>query len=316
MSQPLLPMKGEPMLPCQSARKRDPIDHFIPGLPGSAGYLAQAFFANLVSEQELQYPKSGLAYLATVMMDPETGLLECMNPLIYAAAARTLDPDTPQYHEAMQSKDAKNFRDAMVAEIIALTSKKTRTLVSRDSIVGKNVLPGTWTFKRKRHPDGCLQKCKARFCVHSDMQVKGVDYFETYAPVVQWSTVRALLVMSIILGLESQQIDYSNAFYQTNILEEVYVEMPKDFGDKNGRDMVLKLSKSLNGTKQAPQAWFLKLMECLEKQGFRKSRLNPCFFIHKDMIYLNYVDDGILLSCHGAKLDAMIADLKTNLELT
>ena len=131
------------MFPRRSARERDPINRFIPGLPGPAGYLAQAFFANLVSERELQYPKSGLAYLATVMTDPETGLLECMNPLVYAAAARTLDPDTPRYHEAMRSEDAENFRDAMVAEIIALTSKKTWTLVSRDSIVGKNVLPGT-----------------------------------------------------------------------------------------------------------------------------------------------------------------------------
>ena len=69
---------------------------------------------------------------------------------------------------------------------------------------------------------------------------------------VQWTTVRALLVMSIILGLESQQIDYSNAFCQADILEEVYVEMPKDFGDKNGCDMVLKLIKSLYDTKQAP----------------------------------------------------------------
>ena len=94
------------------------------------------------------------------------------------------------------------------------------------------------------------------------------------------------------------------------------MEMPKDFGDKNGCDMVLKLNKSLYGTRQAPRAWFLKLKECLEKRGFRQSRLDPCFFIHKDMIYLNYVDDGILLSCHGAKLDAMIADVKTELELT
>ena len=99
-----------------------------------------------------------------------------------------------------------------------------------------------------------------------------MDFFETYAPVVQWSTVRALLVMSIVLNLATQQIDFSNAFCQADIDEEVYVEMPKDFGDPRGRDMVLlRLNKSLYGTKQAPKTWFFKLnfklKECLEQQG-------------------------------------------------
>ena len=70
-----------------------------------------------------------------------------------------------------------------------------------------------------------------------------MEFFETYAPVVLWSTVRALLVMSIVLNLATQQIDFSNAFCQADIDEEVYVEMPKDFGDPRRRDMgVLRLN--------------------------------------------------------------------------
>ena len=76
-----------------------------------------------------------------------------------------------------------------------------------------------------------VSKCKARFCLHGDLQVEGVDFFETYALFFQLSTVRALLVMSIVLNLATQQIDFSNAFCQADIDEEVYVEMPKDFGD-------------------------------------------------------------------------------------
>ena len=104
-----------------------------------------------------------------------------------------------------------------------------------------------------------------------------MDFFETYAPVVQWSTVCALLVMSIVLNLAS------NAFCQADIDEEVFVEMPKDFGDPRGRGMVLRLNKSLYGTKQAPKTWFLKLKECLEQRGFTQSLLDPCLFIHADM---------------------------------
>ena len=148
------------------------------------------------------------------------------------------------------------------------------------------------------------------------MQIEGVDYFETYAPVVQWSTVRALLIMSLVLGLETVQIDFSNAFCQADIEEEIYVEMPKDFGDSKGRDMVLKLKKSLYGTKQAPRTWFLKLKQCLEMQGFHQSELDPCLFIHPDMVYIVYVDDSILIGRDRSKIEAMIADLSTELDLT
>ena len=148
------------------------------------------------------------------------------------------------------------------------------------------------------------------------MQIEGVDYFEIYAPLVQWSTVQALLVMSLVLGLETLQIDFSNAFCHANIAEEINVEMPKDFGDPKGRDMVLKLKKSLYGTKQAPWTWFLKLKQCLEKRRFRQSELDPCFFVHLDMVYLNYVDDSVIIDCNRAKIEAMITDLSTELDLT
>jgi hypothetical protein len=87
-------------------------------------------------------------------------------------------------------------------------------------------------------PDGCVHKCKAQFCVRGDLQQEGIDFFETYAPVVQWSTVRALLVLSEFLGLETQQIDVSNAICQTNIAKELYVELPKEISDCQGCYMV------------------------------------------------------------------------------
>ena len=123
------------------------------------------------------------------MTDPNTGLLDCASPIVYAALARMLDPDNPRYHQAMASADSNAFKEAMVVEIKALTSKKTWTLVPCSSLSGKNVLPGTWAFKCKLFPDGCLPKCNACFCLRGDMQIEGVDYFETYFPVVQWSTV-------------------------------------------------------------------------------------------------------------------------------
>ena len=70
-----------------------------------------------------------------------------------------------------------------------------------------------------------------------DLQVEGVESFETYPPVVQWSTVCALLVMSIVLNLETQQIDFINFFCQLDIDEargSYMMKCPKDFGDPRG----------------------------------------------------------------------------------
>jgi len=120
------------------------------------------------------------------------------------------------YHEAMIAVDKTEFREAMEVEIAGLEAQHTWTVVPRTSAT-KNILPSTWTFKRKRYPDGRIRKYKARFCVRGDKQIIGIDVFETYAPVVQWSSVRLCFILSTVLGLASRQVDYTNAFVQANV---------------------------------------------------------------------------------------------------
>ena len=69
---------------------------------------------------------------------------------------------------------------------------------------------------------------KARFCVRGDKQEAGVDYFETYAPVVSWTTIRMMLTLSIVMNLKTRQVDFSNAFAQAELHgdEQVFVELP------------------------------------------------------------------------------------------
>jgi hypothetical protein len=92
-----------------------------------------------------------------------------------------------------------------------------------------NVVSSVWAFKRKRYPYGSIRKLKARICAQGFEQIEGVDYFETFAPVVQWMTVRVVLIMTILLNLENKQIDYTAAFLQAPIDHDVYIEMPKLF---------------------------------------------------------------------------------------
>ncbi len=75
-----------------------------------------------------------------------------------------------------------------------------------------NVLPSTWAFKIKRFPDGSVKKFKARFCARGDRQKEGIDFFETWAPVVQWSIIRIVMVLVATLNLHSVQCDITAAF--------------------------------------------------------------------------------------------------------
>ena len=168
----------------------------------------------------------------------------------------------------MKSPDAEGFMDAMTEEVMTLESMGAWEIVDRP--VGKNVLPGTWALRRKRYPDGRIKKLKARFCARGDKQIEGVDFFETYAPVVSWNTVRTLLALEVHLGLASCQVDYTSAFVHADLSDEVYVEMPQGFW-QDGK--VLRLKKSLYGLRQSPLNLFRQLKNALLNRGFRQSDL-------------------------------------------
>ena len=92
-----------------------------------------------------------------------------------------------------------------------------------------NVIRSTWAFKLKRYPDGLIKKFKARFCARGDMQLEGIDFFETYAPVVQWTTIRLMRILEVLLGLKSKQCDATAAFIHANLGkdEKVFIDMPR-----------------------------------------------------------------------------------------
>jgi hypothetical protein len=170
-------------------------------------------------------------------------------------------------------------------------------------------LKSTWVFKLKRLPDGTPLKFKARSCVRGDLQREGVDFFETYAPVCQWSTVRIILTMVLHNGWATKQVDYTNSFAQVEMKETVYIEAPKLFGPKSGKDLVLLLSKSLYGLKQAPRTFYEKLRDGLLERGFTQSEIDPCLFMKKDCICVVYVDDTIFSGPDALLLEREIKSL-------
>ena len=108
-----------------------------------------------------------------------------------------------------------------------------------------------WLFKRNRFPDGKLLKHKARLCAHGGLKKWGINYWETYAPVVNWISVRTLLAITKIHKLRSRSIAFVIVFPQANLDVNVYMELPIGLDAPNGgkRDYVLKLNKYIYGLK-------------------------------------------------------------------
>lgn len=201
------------------------------------------------------------------------------------------DPDTPNYFKAMSGESAHEYWIAMQDEITSLEKRKTWNVVPRSKAGTQQVVPGTWAFKRKRYPDGRFRKHKSRFCVRGDIQkLKGGGSINTYAPVVSWVTVRLMLILALILGLLTTQIDFSSAFAQADLVEPVYLELPQGF-ETEGANQILELNKSLYGQIEAPKLWYEKLKGGLVDRKFRCSHLDPCLFIRDDIICFCYVDD-------------------------
>jgi len=155
-----------------------------------------------------------------------------------------------------------------------------------------NIINSTWAFKWKRYPDGLI---KSRFCARRDQQLEGIDFFETYAPVVQWTTIRLMFILEILLGLKSMQGDVTCAFLHADLEENetVYVDMPMGFAQygKNGNKQCLKLKKTLYGLRQSARAFWKYITVKLEQCGPEQPKLDPCLFIGPEVICVVYVDE-------------------------
>jgi len=175
-------------------------------------------------------------------------------------------------------------------------------------------------MKRKRSVGtGEVYKWKARLCIDGSSQEKGVNYWETYSPVVAWETIRSLLTLAILNGWTTRQIDFVLAFPQAEVECPMYMEIPKECyvdGSEFNEKHVLLLKKNLYGTKQASRVWFEFLKEGLEEIGFEQSSEDKAVFYKGETIFVVYVDDGILMGPNGHEIDDVIRTLGQKYKLT
>ena len=131
--------------------------------------------------------------LMNMNTDSFSNTVEEIHPMFLSSMANA--SDNPRWEEAMNGPLREGYWEACEKEMNTLIEKECWELVDRNEIEHRediNLLPSTWAFKCKRFPDGLVRKLKARFCARGDKQIENIDYFETFAPVVNWTTVRLL----------------------------------------------------------------------------------------------------------------------------
>jgi hypothetical protein len=138
----------------------------------------------------------------------------------------------------------------MEEEYEALLSNSTWDLVPRPS--GANVVTGKWIFKHKLKSNDSLDRYKARWVLRGFTQHLGVDYDETFNPVIKSATVWAVLTLAVSRGWPVHQPDVKNAFLHDTLSEIVYISQSVGFVDPVHPQLVCWLNKSLYGLKQAP----------------------------------------------------------------
>ena len=198
---------------------------------------------------------------------------------------------------------------AMEKELTALEHNKTWDLVPLPP--GKKAIGSRWVFKVKLNADGSLERCKARLVAKGFNQKPGIDFTETFSPVVKMTTVRCLLSLAASKRWKLYQLDVNNAFLHGDLLEEVYMTVPE--GVPNPYNLVCRLRKSLYGLRQASRQWFDKLTDTLLLQGYTQSRNDYSLFIYKHgtdiTILAVYVDDIILTGSNLEHIQSVKQDL-------
>ncbi|XRB23220.1 retrovirus-related Pol polyprotein [Pseudoscourfieldia marina] len=167
--------------------------------------------------------------------------------------------------------------------------------------------------------DGSIARYKARLVAQGFSQIHGVDYSETYAPVVQYQTLRTLLAIYSARGFYFGQIDVETAYLYALVQELIYMRPPK--GTNYGPNKICRLLKSLYGLKQAGRNWYLDLKDYLVELGFKPGEVDIGMYsaavgTENEIWILVYVDDIIFASKNEQTKDIFAGHLRKKYRIT
>lgn len=215
-----------------------------------------------------------------------------------AYCVTNMEPIEPKtFEDAKNWPNAEEWEKSMGEEMQSMKLHQAWDIVPRPQ--NKNIIGCKWVYKIKKNEKGEITKYKSRLVAKGFAQVKGVDYKETYSPVLMKKSIRILLAVAVDKNYETRHIDVLSAYLNSPIKEEVYMEQPKGY-EIGGSSYVCKLRKSIYGLHQSGRDWSMHITNHLMKMGFERCVNEPCMFHKEDIILGLYVDDILAIGTKKA----------------
>ncbi|CAI7819019.1 unnamed protein product [Closterium sp. NIES-53] len=192
--------------------------------------------------------------------------------------------------------------------------KSTGTYVDEVPPPGEKIVSGMWIFKVKR-PPGSPPVFKARYVARGFSQRQGVDYFQTFSPTPKMTTLRVLLHVAAQRDYELHSLDFSTAFMQGSLHEEIWLRPPLGFTRSFPAGTQWSLRGPVYSLRQAPRVWHDTLRTTLAALGFAPSTADPSLFPRTDtslppFYILVYVDDLVFATADTAGLAHVKSELQ------
>ncbi|CAI5472892.1 unnamed protein product [Closterium sp. Yama58-4] len=275
------------------------------------------YAASLVAESESVCPPSVGGECALGTEDFEC-LAAAVPHLVAWLLAPEGDPDaldipTPRsYAEAITGPYSSQWQTAMDAEMASW--KSTGTYVDEVPPPGANIVDGMWIFRVKR-PSGSPPVFKACYVARGFSQRQGVDFFQTFSPTPKMTTLRVLLHVAAQRDYELHSLDFSTAFLQGSLHEEILLRRPPGFTRSFPPGTQWSLRRPVYGLRQAPREWHDTLMTTLAALGFAPSTTDPSLFLRADTFLppfyiFVYVDDLVFSTADTEALALVKSELQ------
>lgn len=208
-----------------------------------------------------------------------------------------LDNEPTSVEMALSRPDGESWREAMAEELHSFEENEAWELVGIPE--GKTVVQCKWVFKRKSDSENKV-RYRARLVAKGFTQRPGIDFNETFSPVVRHCTLRLLMALSIKLDLNICHLDVTTAFLNGYLKEDVFMTLPEGYKTDGCENKVLKLKKAIYGLKQSSRAWNIRVDTFLVNLGYNKSKFEPCLYTKHNESFLTivtvYVDDFFIFS--------------------
>ncbi|CAI7784721.1 unnamed protein product [Closterium sp. NIES-54] len=235
--------------------------------PSVGGECALGIDVHEDTQEDFECLAAAVTHLVTMLLAPEG------------------DPDAPDiptprsYAEAITGPYSSQWQTAMDAEMASW--KSIGAYVDTVPLYRANIVDGMWIFRVKRQP-GSPPAFKARYVARGFSQRQGVDFFQTFSPTPKMTTLWVLLHVAAQRDYELHSLDFSIAFLQGSLHEEIWLRRPPGFTGSFPPGTQWSIRRPVYGLRQAPRKWHDTLRTMLAAPGFAPSTADPSLFLRTD----------------------------------